>query len=465
MGIGTDVFTPGAYAGPPLPNWFLLPATGIFALLSIYFIMNTRGRAARFLMFACSLRFTLGSLQAFTYHEVIPGVKWVALGSLAIVGVGALVLEKRRFLAPPFYPVAAICLVMLTSSIVNGSIVTGIDPIVRFLIFAVIGVAVWQALETGGSAVLKRLLLVFIQPLTYQIASIVLGVAKSGETDGSISYIGGFYHEELFSLICATCFFVAIFAGKLGKYSRLAICMAALTAVWVANYRTTMLGILPLAGIAFFTALPKAFEPSQRAFARLMIIVAGVAVFGVGATLQADRFSDLADITDAASLIKPPETFTWADRRVLSSRPYIWSSYIYAYMDAPPLQKVIGFGPDSWQGKMPNYAHNTLISFLYEMGIVGVIAILFVWGRMFRLAISADQRSRALLIGGHVSFFVLNLATLPHWQVEGNILYGVLSGYTIAKARQGRVSGAMFGRYAANQRMVIRRSAPALAAA
>jgi hypothetical protein len=105
-----------------------------------------------------------------------------------------------------------------------------------------------------------------------------------------------------------------------------------------------------------------------------------------------------------------------------------------------------------------------LISFLYEMGIVGVIAILFVWARMFRLALSADDRSRALLIGGHLSFLVLNLATLPHWQVEGNILYGVLSGYTIAKARQGRVAKTMFGRYA-GQRMIIRRSAPALAAA
>jgi hypothetical protein len=465
MGIGTQVFIADAYAGPPLPNWFLLPATGIFALLSIYFIMNTRGRAAKFLMFACWLRYTLSSLQAFTYHDAVPGLKWVALGSLVIVGAGALMLEKRRFLSPPFYPVAAICVVMLASAIVNGSIIAAIDPIVRFLIFVVIGVGVWQALETNGSTALKRLLLVFIQPLTYQVVSVVLNIPKSGETDGSLSYIGGYYHEELFSLIAATCFFVAIYTGKLGKYTRMAICLAAVTSVWVANYRTTMLGILPLAGVAFFTALPKAFEPSQRAFARLMIIVAGVAVLGVGSVLESDRFSDLADITQVSSLMKPPETYTWADRRVLSSRPYIWSNYVYAYADAPALQKVIGFGPDSWQGKMPNYAHNTLISFLYEMGIVGVIAILFVWGRMFRLALSADDRSRALLIGGHLSFLVLNLATMAHWQVEGNMLYGVLSGYTIAKARQGRVNKIMVKRYGGTQRMVIRRSAPALAAA
>ena len=67
-----------------------------------------------------------------------------------------------------------------------------------------------------------------------------------------------------------------------------------------------MLGILPIAGVALFTALPKAFEPSQRSLARLLIIVSGVALFAVGATLQADRFSDLSAHSHAHSLIKPP---------------------------------------------------------------------------------------------------------------------------------------------------------------
>ena len=124
----------------------------------------------------------------------------------------------------------------------------------------------------------------------------------------------------------------------------------------------------------------------------------------------------------------------------MSSRPYIWSTYIYAYADAAPLQKLIGMGPDSWEGKMENYAHNTLISFLYELGLAGVAAILLLWGTMFRLAWTADARSRNLLLGGHASFLVLNLATMAHWQVEGNILYGLLCGYTIAKARQAKVT-------------------------
>ena len=436
-------------AGPPLPSWFLLPATGVFAALTLYFIMRTRGRAARFLMFACWFRYTLSSLHEFTYHEAIPGVKWVALGSLVILGTGVLVLEKRRFLTKAFYPVALICGLMFVSAVINRIPMNAFEPITRFATFVLIAVALWQALETSGSSVLRRLLLVFIQPITYQIASIALGVPKSGELDGSLSYIGGYYHEELFSLIAATLFFVAIFAGGIGKRMRFMLCTVALASIFLANYRTTMLGILPVAMIAVFTALPKAFEPSQRSLARVLIVVSGVAVFGVGATLQADRFSDLSAITNGTSLIKPPETFTWEERKELSSRPYIWSNYIYAYADAPPVQKLIGFGPDAWEGKMLNYAHNTLISFLYEMGVAGVAAILLLWGTMFWLAWSTDERSRNLLLGGHLSFLVLNLATMAHWQVEGNILYGLLSGYTIAKARQAKMTKALVERQAA----------------
>lgn len=432
-----------ALAGPPLPNWFLLPATGIFAVATIYYIMRTRGRAARFLIFACWLRFTLSSLQAFSYDEAFAGIKWVGLGSLLIVGTSLIVLDKRRFLSRPFYPVGILCLLMLFSALMNGSIMTAIEPILRFFIFVIVAVALWQALESGGSGVLRRLLFVFVQPLTYQLASIALNVPKSGELDGSVSYIGGYYHEELFSLIGATAFFVAIFAGRMNKFARLGICLASLISIDLADYRTTMLGVVPLAVTALFIGMPRAFLPSQRAFARIAIIVAGVALIGVVAVAESDRFSDLAAFEKPSELIKPPETFTWADRRVLSSRPYIWSEYIYAYADAPRLQKWIGFGPDAWETRMPIYAHNTLISFLYELGVLGVVAILIVWGNMVRLALLAEQRWRPLLIAGHVSFIVLNLATMAHWQVEGNILYGLLSGFTIAKARQALASKAL----------------------
>jgi hypothetical protein len=82
---------------------------------------------------------------------------------------------------------------------------------------------------------------------------------------------------------------------------------------------------------------------------------------------------------------------------------------------------------------------------------------------MFRLAWLADERSRNLLLGGHLSFLVLNLATMAHWQVEGNMLYGLLSGYTIAKARQAKVTKVIEARRRALRWSVAGPFAPALA--
>src|SRR3546814_13456103 len=44
------------------------------------------------------------------------------------------------------------------------------------------------------------------------------------------------------------------------------------------------------------------------------------------------------------------------------------------------------------------------------------------------------------LAAGHLSFFILNLATMPFWQVEGLALYGLLCGYTLFSARVAALS-------------------------
>src|SRR3546814_2883159 len=53
---------------------------------------------------------------------------------------------------------------------------------------------------------------------------------------------------------------------------------------------------------------------------------------------------------------------------------------------------------------------------------------------MFVAAASA-RGDRFQLIAAHFAFFLLNMATMPFWQVEGLALYGLLCGYTIHAAR------------------------------
>jgi hypothetical protein len=423
-------------SGPALPAWFLFPVTALFAAVAIYVIARTPGRAGRFLLFACWFRYTLSSLHEYTYREAFAGLSWIALGSILTIVTGLVLLDKKRFLTKALFPIAAICGSIVLSAIINEDPAASIEPVLRFAFFAVVCVAMWQSLETAGSTILPRLLVVFIPPIIEQLGSIALGVAKSGEMDGSLSFIGGFFHEQPFSLILATCFLVVIFASSMGRLMRIGLSLVSLGGVYLANYRTTILAFTPLAGIALFLMVPRAFRTKQRSIGMLAVLIFASAFIALTSSATQNRFSDLQTVaTTGTRLIKPPEAFSSSERQILSKRPYIWSWYLYAYVKAPPVQRAVGFGPDAWVGKFPQYAHNTLVSFLYEMGLVGVAAILLLWGTMFRLALLAEPPTRGLLIAAHASFFVLNMATMPHWQIEGNILYGVLCGYTLAKAR------------------------------
>src|SRR3546814_17388725 len=55
-------------------------------------------------------------------------------------------------------------------------------------------------------------------------------------------------------------------------------------------------------------------------------------------------------------------------------------------------------------------------------------------------ALKARRHERLTLSAGHWIFFILNLATMPFWQVEGLALYGLLCGYTLFSARVAALS-------------------------
>jgi hypothetical protein len=79
------------------------------------------------------------------------------------------------------------------------------------------------------------------------------------------------------------------------------------------------------------------------------------------------------------------------------------------------------------------YPHNTLVGTAYELGLVGVLGMLLLWMTMLWAAITA-KGERLMLIAAHASFLLLNMATMPFWQVEGLGLYGFLCGYTMYRA-------------------------------
>jgi len=269
-------------------------------------------------------------------------------------------------------------------------------------------------------------------PLLFQILSVVFHVAKASEADGSASYIGGYNHEAAFSIVLATCFVIACFASGLNVVARGFVLLVLIAGMALANYRTSILAFAPLAFVQFNLDIIGRFRPRDRGFVAIAILtLSGLAALAAAWVLR-DRFADLVTtLSNLDDLMKPQEEFTLDERHLLSSRPYIWSGYIYGWLDGGLKNHVIGFGPDSWIGLFEVYAHNTLVSTLYEYGVIGIAAIMLLWGSMFYTAFRVRQGSRGKLLTAHLSFLILNMATMPHWMIEGDILYGVICGYTL----------------------------------
>ena len=91
---------------------------------------------------------------------------------------------------------------------------------------------------------------------------------------------------------------------------------------------------------------------------------------------------------------------------------------------------LVDFGLEGWVGRFSLYAHNTFVSYLYELGLFGVAAFLWILISNFLGALHASSADTPILISCHIGFFVLNLATMPFWTLEGAILYALLLSQT-----------------------------------
>ena len=424
-----------ASGSPALPSAALYPATAILALMIAVVIFKTRSTAAKFVIFACWFRYMFAAFHQFSFSGSPVGISYNALASILICLLGFAVLDLRRIFTVFYVPIGLMVLLITLSGLVNAQYGGISSTVAKFGYLTVVCAGVAEAIrDLGENRFLKLLLWSFVTPFLLQFLSVVFGIAKASEADGSASYIGGYYHEAVFSITLATCLLVTVMVERISRPLKVFLVAISIAGIVLANYRTTILAMAPLILVQVATGVPRQFRRKQRAIIFVAIGVVLVIASAASILLERERFDDLAYVwNNAAHLIKPLQDFSADDKRVLSGRIYLWSEYVYGYIGGNDIQHIIGFGPDHWENSFSMYAHNTLISYLYEYGILGVCAILFLWGWMLRLAFRARGAHRGKLISAHLSFFILNMATMPHWQIEGNILYGILCGYTIAK--------------------------------
>lgn len=418
---------------PSLPLPLLALVAVLLAVPMVVALKKVRGYPARFVILAIWLRYIMSAFHEISFSPVIAGLSLNALGSIAIAGIGLLLVTPRHFLLKPLLPVYALILLSLISAAANDGLFTALNAAVKHIYFMVLMIAVYRALlENGGARFFTPLLWAFAPLLVFQLLSIGLGAVKASEFDGSSSYIGGYNHEATFSIAMATFFVVACFAVTLQRLVQAVLSAALLAGIVLANYRTTMLAILPLAAIQLVSSTMFSFVREQRVMLAVVLSLMTLAVVAVLAGVSAERFNDLVVFFgDPGQYIKPQAEFSFDERRLLSGRVYIWSGYIYAWLDGSTLNHLIGFGPDSWEEIFKVYPHNTVVAYLYELGWAGVFLLLLFWGTMMKLAVQAPAEDRATLIFAHLSFLFMNLSTMALWQIEGVIFYAIICGFSL----------------------------------
>jgi hypothetical protein len=322
-------------------------------------------------------------------------------------------------------------LVIVLSATINQTWIGAVNAILKWLYLIVFALAGYTAMRRHGSdRILRALVVVFAGPIVLQWISVALGLQSTNE-DGSPSFIGGYQQEQGFSIILLTFLFVTCFSKGISAtaaYGRLALAAAGLV---LANYRTTLLAAaLPGAALAVSTLTGKLVH-KQRGVAVLFLGLVTVVVFVGIASLAQHRFADIGTtIHKGASLIQPPEHFTTDEKRLFSGRVYLWSQYLDAYLRGDIVNSLVGFGPEAWVGQFPLYAHNTFVSYTYEFGIFGLAAFSWILIANFLMAAQTNLAGRLVLLACHIGFVVLNLATMPIWTLEGDILYALLLAQT-----------------------------------
>jgi hypothetical protein len=420
-------------ASPPLPPIVLYPATLIVFLLLVRVVFKTQHASGRLLLISVWLRYVMQAFHEITY-QTVGGVSINALGSLGVCCIGAFILRERIAGIGRFPIILCLMAVVFASGLLNGALVPTIETLLKWGYFFVVLLAVQDCIERDGDArILGLLLWTFVPPLIYQGLSIAMGISKAGESDGSVSYIGGYNHEAAFSVVLVTCFAVASFAPKLNSALRIGLLVVSLAGIFAANYRTSLVAVAPLAFGFFVFGIARSIRPGRRLVASLIGLIAMTGGFLAAEVVLADRLKDIGAVADDhVPLLRPSEEFTVADQKVLSGRIYIWNRYLEEYRAGSDPHLLLGFGPDSWEETFGVYAHNTIISHLYEFGFIGAALVVFVWlGMLIRALRVRDWALRGQLVCAHLGFILLNMATMPFWQIEGLILYGILCGYTV----------------------------------
>ncbi|ANB22848.1 hypothetical protein A6K25_17190 [Alteromonas stellipolaris] len=411
---------------------------GVVSLIMVY--RTITGNCNKYLAFAiCAiwLRYFLSAFHTITYPPLVAGFSINALGSIGVAGLGLLLIPTAVFTLKKLFPFYVFFIAITVSGFVNMQIPGTINVLVKWCYFLVLAGALFLSIRSQGqNETFKKLLVAFFMPVLLQVLSIVLGHAKATEADGSTSYVGGYNHEAAFSMIIVSFVFVVGLTERNAIRFRTSLFTLSIFLLVLVNYRTAILTILPIAAVFYFTLVEQRLRPSQKAPVLTIVTMFIVTAFMVLSFTMRERFADVGLLVSNLDIIfKAPIYFSESEKDIMSARVFIWSQYIDAFANANLLNQLVGFGPDSWKGVFAKYAHNTYVSNLYEYGILGFTAFIFMCAYCLLQALKIANKGLSKIVAfSIVGFLIMNMATMPLWNIEGLVFFAILIGVVFSTA-------------------------------
>lgn len=415
---------------------------GVISLFLVYrTITSNCNKYLAFAICAIWLRFFLSAFHTITYPSLVAGFSINALGSIGVAGLGLILLPTAVFTLRKLLPFYFFFAAITVSGLINMEISGTLNVLVKWCYFLVVASATFLSIRVQGqNETFKKLLVAFAMPLTLQFLSVMLGHTKATESDGSTSYIGGYNHEAAFSMIIVSFIFLVGLVERGTLKLRTLLFSLSVVLLVLVNYRTSVLAILPITAVFFYTLIETRLKPSQKVPVMTIVVMVLIFSFMVLSFTMRERFSDVAIlISNLDIVLKAPIYFSETEKDIMSARVYIWSQYIDAYRSGGLINQLFGYGAESWNRVFPKYAHNTFVSYLYEFGLIGIITFVMVLGATLFTAMKIASASLSKTVSFSIlGFITMNLATMPLWNIEGLIFFSIVQAVVFSSAGKVR---------------------------
>ncbi len=412
--------------------WMLVSVTAIAVNLAVLLRSLRKlgsDRISKAVILLIWLRLALAALGEPALNSVAAGQSLLALGTVfGVLGV-VLLMPLDRLRGVRLIPFAMLAGLVLLSAVFNGQIGAVVDTGILWAMFLVIAVLVHRALRIHGPyPVLGCLLVAFTLPVALQLAAVVMGQGVVG-ADGSVSYVGNYVHEAVFSTVALCALWLVTVLPWRKRVSLLLGFAVVMASMLLANYRTLILACLPLL-IALVVQLRG--RGSSGRHQAVPLIAAGALAVAALMTLPLERFAEVGLIVGQfGELARPPEEFTAADKDLLSARLYIAALYLREYAEADLLRHLIGFGPAADTGFVGTHPHNEFLRLLFETGIAGLtLWVVTLCGLAYAALRRVPAPLNIALAAGYAAFVVGSFGTSFFIRPEGIIFVALLVAVT-----------------------------------